>query len=191
MSVRESPPAPASRSRTVMARMAVSSVVRMSGFFLCGEDAQIRAHRPSGLTGRQGLSPHGGRDCLSAYPRYHRQFQQDRRARPACGSGTRGLPHARTPAHQERNHAATAREDLIVTTGGPPLPEFSQPAQRRVPRKDWQPGTRAWQGRPHGRFPLFGCIATPRVKETAVLHTAIRYMSAARSDDTSGIRIKS
>jgi hypothetical protein len=33
-----------------------------------------------------------------------------------------------------------------------PLPELSQRAERRVPRKDWQPGTRAWQGRPHGRF---------------------------------------
>ena len=33
-----------------------------------------------------------------------------------------------------------------------PLPELSQRAERRVPRKDWQPGTRAWHGRPHGRF---------------------------------------
>src|SRR5215472_16902177 len=27
-----------------------------------------------------------------------------------------------------------------------PLPELSQRAERRVPRKDWQPGTRAGQG---------------------------------------------
>ena len=32
------------------------------------------------------------------------------------------------------------------------LPELPQRAERRVPRKGWQPGTRAWQGRPHGRF---------------------------------------
>jgi hypothetical protein len=98
MSVRESPPAPVSRSRTVMACMAVSSVVRMPGFFLCGEDVQIRAHRSSGLTGRQGLNPHGGRDCLSAYPRYQRQSQQDRHARPASGSG-RAARHMPAPPH--------------------------------------------------------------------------------------------
>src|SRR5262245_41519489 len=64
MSVRESPPTPASRSRAAMARMAVSfvvrypyssSVVRMLKFGLTGHP---------GLIGRQGLSPHGGRDCL-------------------------------------------------------------------------------------------------------------------------------
>src|SRR5215469_5763412 len=96
MSVSESPPAPASRSRTLMACMAVSSVVRMSGFLLCGEDARIRAHRSSGLRGRQGLSPHGGRYCLgvSTLP----PPIQARSPRPASlWIGTRGPAHARTP----------------------------------------------------------------------------------------------
>ena len=33
-----------------------------------------------------------------------------------------------------------------------PLPELPQRAERRAPRKGWQPATRAWQGRRHGRF---------------------------------------
>ena len=68
-------------------------------------------------------------ETASAYPRYHRQFQQDRRARPATGSG-RAARHMPAPrAHQELNHAATAREDLIVITGGPPC----RAAALRVP----------------------------------------------------------
>jgi hypothetical protein len=59
-----------------------------------------------------------------------------------------------------------------------PLPELPQPAERRAPGKDWHPGTGAWQAGRHGRFlSLFGCFATPRVKETAAPHTTIRYMS--------------
>lgn len=32
----------------------------------------------------------------------------------------RGLAQDHTPAHQERNHMATAQEDLTVITGGQP-----------------------------------------------------------------------
>ena len=113
----EHPLADGQASRRAIARMAISFVVRVSGFFFCGEDVRIRAHRSSGLAGRQGLSPHGGRGCLSSCPRYHRQFQQDRRARPASGWGTRVLAD---PARGQRPGRVGARRG---TGAGACVPE--------------------------------------------------------------------
>src|SRR5215469_17251345 len=56
----------------------------------------------------------------SAYPRYHRQSQQDRRARPASGSG-RAARHMPAPPHtRSETTRRVRREDLFVITGGPP-----------------------------------------------------------------------
>ncbi len=88
--------------------------------------------------------------------------------------------------HQRLHRAAGAQDGVRQVEQGiaprrqapaQPFPELPQRLGRRDPRGNWHPGTGTWQAGRHGRFlSLFGCVATPRVKETAAPHTTIRYM---------------
>ncbi len=71
-----------------------------------------------------------------------------------------------------------------------PLPELSQRAERRVPRKDWQPGTRAWQGRPHGRFLSLWMYRNTKSEGNGRYAYGNQIYDMPTSEDTSGIHLK-